>query len=264
MQLIANISLMFTELPLDLRFAAAARAGFDGVEIQFPYEMDPLLLKRCAGDVPVVLINIPADDGRGGIGRSTDAAQRGLFAEGVESAMRYAEALGVRKANVLSGPPPVGQSDTVTARVLSDNVQLAAERMDSVGVEIVVEAINPFDVPGFWLQSLDKALRFIDGQGDPRVSLQFDFYHMARTEPDLPAAILQAGPRIGHVQFADHPGRHEPGTGRIDFAAAFAALHKTGYRDVVAAEYRAAAGTQAGLGWMEQVRSWLRDTPGAG
>lgn len=253
MQLIANISLMFTELPLPLRLAAAARAGFDGVEIQFPYEVDARELKRLAGDLPVVLINVPADDGRGGVGRSTDAAQRARFAEGVEQAVRYAEILGVRKTNVLSGPPPIGQDDQVTARVLSDNVALAAERFDAVGTEVVVEAINPFDVPGFWLDGLDKALRFLEGQADPRVSLQFDLYHMARTEPDLVDAIRRAGSLIGHVQFADNPGRHEPGTGSIDFAAAFTALRDTGYDAPVAAEYRPAGLTEDGLGWMEDI-----------
>ena len=253
MQLIANISLMFTELPLELRFAAAARAGFDGVEIQFPYEADPRELKRAAGDLPVVLINVPADDGRGGNGRSTDAAQRALFAAGVDEAVRFAEILGARKANVLDGPPPIGQSDTVTARVLSDNVLLAADQLDQVGTEILVEVINPFDVPGFWLDGLEKALRFIDGQADPRVGLQFDFYHLARTEPDLVTAIRRAGRHIGHVQFADNPGRHEPGTGRLDFEAAFAALKAVGYSGPVAAEYRPAGRTEDGLGWMDEL-----------
>jgi hydroxypyruvate isomerase len=121
----------------------------------------------------------------------------------------------------------------------------------------VVEAVNPFDVPGFWLDGLGKALGFLDALGDERILLQFDFYHMARTEPDLVAAIAEAGPRIGHVQFADHPGRHEPGTGGIDFTSAFAALKRTGYDDVVSAEYRPAGRTDDGLGWMAAARGWL-------
>jgi hydroxypyruvate isomerase len=257
MHLIANISLMFTEVPLPQRFGAAARAGFDGVEIQFPYDVDAAILRDAAGELPVVLINVPASDGRGGIGRAVDAGQRDRFATGLDEARRFAETVGVRKVNVLAGAPPLGQSDAVTARILSDNVQLATEMMDAVGVEVVVEAINPFDSPGFWLDRLEKTLRFLHGQADPRVKLQFDFYHMSRTEPDLLAAIRRAGPMIGHVQFADHPGRHEPGTGAIDFPAAFAALREVGYSGPVAAEYRPRGRTEDGLAWMATLREWL-------
>ncbi len=256
MQLIANVSWLFAELPLEGRFEAADRAGFDGVEIQFPYESDPDSLRRAAGDVPIVLINVPVPDGRGGIGGAVDAASRDRFAAGLETAFRYADVLGIRKVNVLPGAPPLGQSDSVTSRVFSDNVLLAADRMEEIGVEVVVEALNPFDSPGAWLDGLDKALRFLAGQGDPRVRLQLDLYHMARTEPDLAGAIAKAADMIGHVQFADHPGRHEPGSGGIDFAAAFAALRRAGYRDTISAEYRPAGPTRDGLGWMEAVRRW--------
>jgi hydroxypyruvate isomerase len=133
--------------------------------------------------------------------------------------------------------------------------------MAEIGVKVVVEAINPFDVPGFFLDGLDPALAFLDLLGDPAVSLQFDFYHMARTEPDLVAAIARAGWRIGHVQFADHPGRHEPGSGAIDFEDALSALRKTGYAGAVSAEYRPAGRTEAGLGWMSRLRAQLGTGP---
>lgn len=256
MQLIANISLLFADRPLVERFDAAARAGFDGVEMQFPYGVAAEELRRAAGDLPVVLINAPAEDGRGGIGRATDAGQRDRFAAGLEEALRYADILRAAKVNVLSGAPPLGQADAVTARIFSDNVQLATDLLDGIGVATVVEAINPFDMPGFWLDGLDKALRFLAGQGDDRTTFQFDLYHMARTEPDLLDAIRRAGDRIGHVQFADHPGRHEPGTGAIDLAAALAALNAVGYGGALAAEYRPAGRTEDGLGWMRQARAW--------
>ena len=264
MQLIANVSLLFAELPLEGRFEAADRAGFDGVEIQFPYGADAHDLRRAAGDVPIVLINVPAHDARGGIGGAVDASARDRFAAGLETALRYADVLGVRKVNVLPGAPPLGQSDSVTSRVFSDNVLLTADRMEEIGVEVVVEALNPFDNPGAWLDGLGKALRFLAGQGDPRVRLQLDLYHTARTEPDLLAAIAEAADAIGHVQFADHPGRHEPGSGSIDFAAAFAALRRAGYRDTISAEYRPAGLTRDGLGWMDAVRGWARQDPAGG
>lgn len=261
MQLIANLSMMFTEVPLLDRFAAAGRAGFAGVEVQFPYEVPVEDVRRAAGELPIVLINVPASDGQGGNGRATDATARDFFAEGLEQAVRYAGELGVSKVNVLAGPPPVGQDDRSTARVFSDNVGLAAKRLEQIGVELVLEVINPFDIPGFWLDSLDKFIRFYAGQGDPEIRLQFDLYHMARTEPDLVEAIRQAGELIGHVQFADNPGRHEPGTGGIDFAAAFAALRAVHYDGAAAAEYRPSGRTEDGLGWMEQAPGWFARGP---
>ena len=260
MQLIANLSLLWTELPLPDRFAAAARAGFDGVEIQFPYEHDPEALRFAAGDLPIVLINVPAADGRGGVGRSTDPSLRTEFRTGLDEALRFADALDAAKVNVLPGPPPPGQSDAVTRAVLAENVRLTADRMDDLGVQVLVEAVNPFDVPGFWLDGLEKALGFLDGLDDERVGLQFDLYHMARTEPDLVAAVRQAGGRIAHVQFADTPGRNEPGTGGIDFAAALAAVQEAGYDGAVSAEYRPAGATADGLAWMPAMRRWLGDT----
>ncbi len=257
MQLVANLTLMFTEVPLLERFSAAARAGFAGVEIQFPYEAEIADLRRAAGDMPIVLINVPAADDRGGNGRATDATARAAFAQGLEQAARNAAELGVSKVNIQAGPPPIGQSDRTTARVFSDNVALAAKRLERIGAELMLEVINPFDVPGFWLDSLDKFLRFYAGQGDPRVRLQFDLYHMARIEPDLVGAIRRAGELIGHVQFADNPGRHEPGTGALDFAAAFAALRAVRYDGAAAAEYRPAGRTEDGLGWMAEAPAWF-------
>ncbi|NNM74251.1 TIM barrel protein [Enterovirga aerilata] len=257
MQLVANLTLMFTEVPFLDRFAAAARAGFAGAEVQFPYEWSTEEIRRAAGDLPIVLINLPASDGRGGNGRATDAGARDAFAQGVEQAVRYAEELGVSKVNLLAGPPPIGQDDRTTARVFSDNVALAARRFERAGAELMLEVINPFDVPGFWLDSLDKFLRFYAGQGDPRIRLQFDLYHMARTEPDLVAAIRRAGELIGHVQFADNPGRHEPGTGELDFKAAFGALRAVHYDGAAAAEYRPLGRTEDGLGWMKEAPAWF-------
>jgi hydroxypyruvate isomerase len=260
MQLIANLSFMFTERPLPERFGAAARAGFEGAEVQFPYDHDPVELRRAAGELPIVLINLPASDPRGSIGRATDASLRTEFRQGLEDGLRYAEALGVTKVNVLPGPPPAGQDAATADQVLGDNLRLAAERLAGIGVALVTEPINPWDVPGMWLDSLGKAMGFLDRLGEPRVKLQFDLYHMARTEPDLLAAIQRAGPRIGHVQFADTEGRNEPGTGAIDFEAAFAALRRTGYDGAVAAEYRPAGRTEDGLGWMARVPAWFGRT----
>ena len=222
------------------------------------YDEHARALRDAAGDLPVVLINLPAGDpAAGDVGLATDANRRPDFARGVETALRYAEILKIEKVNILAGPPPRGQTQAVTDAVFRDNARLAAERLDTLGLPLMVEAVNSFDVPGFVLDSLDKALAMIEAIDRPSGRLQFDLYHMARTEPDLVSAIWRAGPRIGHVQFADTPGRHEPGSGRIDFAAAFAALCEAGYDAAVSAEYRPAGRTEAGLGWMADARRWL-------
>jgi hydroxypyruvate isomerase len=252
MELIANISLLFTEAPLPERFALARRAGFDAVEIQFPYAFEAEALKRAAGSVPIRLINVPVADETGAMGLATDAARQDAFAAALEQARLYATMLGAGRVNVLAGPPPQGQPAAATDAVLADNLRLAADRLGEAGILALVEAVNPVDVPGFWLDGLDKALAAIARVGHPNLRLQFDLYHMARTEPDLGAAIARAGPAIGHVQFADNPGRHEPGTGHIDFRAAFAALQAAGYDGPVSAEYRPSGRTEDGLGWMEE------------
>lgn len=251
MLLSANLSLMFTELPLPERFAAARAAGFDCVEIQFPYGHDAHVLKAAAGDMPIDLINVPAGaPERGDFGLAVDTGRKAEFAAAVDQALAYAAVLGARKINVLCGAPPAGQSEATTLAVAIANLHYAAGRMQQVGVLALAEMINPFDMPGFWLCSLAKALDVIGQAAHPNLKLQFDLYHMARTEPDLVRAVHIAGAQIGHMQFADSPGRHEPGTGSIDFVAARQALAQVGYTGVEAAEYRPAVGTVDGLGWM--------------
>jgi hydroxypyruvate isomerase len=258
MLLSANISFMFTEAPLPQRFALARAAGFDCVEIQFPYDHDARALNAAADDLAIDLINVPAGaPERGYLGLATDIGQRSAFEAAVDTALRYSEILGARKLNILCGAPPEGQSETATRSHVLRNLRRAADRMAGAGVRGLVEMINPFDMPGFWLGSLAKTLDVLREAAHQNLALQFDLYHMARTEPDLIAAIAQAAPVIGHVQFADAPGRHEPGTGTIDFAAARAALASAEYDGVLAAEYRPAGETLAGLGWMKAWRAPL-------
>jgi hydroxypyruvate isomerase len=252
MILSANLSFMFTEVPLLERFALARAAGFDCVEIQFPYEHSPQALKAAADGLPIDLINVPAGaPERGYLGLATDIAQKAGFEAAVETALDYAGVLGVKKLNVLCGAPPAGQGDKATRAHVAANLRHAAGRMAEAGILCLAEMINPFDSPGFWLSSLARGIEALRDTEHPNLKLQFDLYHMARTEPDLVAAIAQAAPHIGHVQFADAPGRHEPGAGEIDFATALRALGKAGYHGIVAAEYRPLGETLAGLAWMQ-------------
>jgi hydroxypyruvate isomerase len=257
MRIAANISLLFADLPLPARFAAAAEAGFDGVEIQFPYDHDPASLAEAAraAGMPVVLINIPAGDIAGGdVGLGALPGRRAEFRAAVQRCIPYATALGVARVNILSGRAGPEADRAACHGTLVENLRHAADAFAPFGIRVLVEPVNTFDVPGFFLGSLDAALRVLRDADHPNAGLQFDLYHMARTEPDLPAAIARAGARIAHVQFADAPGRHEPFTGGIDFAAAFVALRRAGYDDWIAAEYRPRGATVDGLGWLGRFR----------
>ncbi|MDF1776664.1 MAG: TIM barrel protein [Rhizobiaceae bacterium] len=258
MRLIANISMLFMELPLAERLAAAQQAGFEAVEIQFPEAGDIAALQAAAGNtgLPITLINVPRGPGDA-VGLAALPGQEQAFRAAVATCAAHAEALGVRKVNVLAGRPAPGADLALCRQVLKDNLLHTADVMEKIGVQVMVEPVNPMDVPGFFLTGLRPALELLTELSHPNLALQFDFYHMARTEPDLCAAIAQAGQHIGHVQFADTEGRHEPGTGNIAFAAAFAALHRTGYDDDVSAEYNPAGPTMDGLGWITDFKRMI-------
>ena len=257
MYLCANLSMMFTEHPMADRFFAARDAGFDGVEIQFPDEEDiaALARARARAGIRVALINVPRG-GRDAAGLAALPGREADFAAAVETCRRNAEALGADKVNILAGFTRDAPFDAC-AETLTRNLRVAADAFATDGRRVMVEPVNPQDVPGFFLHGLDAGLAALDRAGHPNLWLQFDLYHMAITEPDLLTAIARAGSRIGHVQFADAPGRHEPGTGRIDFVAALKALKATGYDDAVSAEYRPKGRTEAGLGWLKGFRKAL-------
>lgn len=262
MKIAANLSLLFTELPLRERILAARVAGFAGVEIQFPYELPALLLKDLleAADLPLVLINLPAGDlMSGGPGLAAVPARQAEFDAALQQALSYAAMVRPAKVNVLAGRMAEGVSREQAMACLIGNLQQTAEAFARLGIEVLVEAINPLDMPGFLIntpQQLDELLRAVD---QPNLAAQYDLYHMARQGLDLGAGIELLGKRIGHVQFADCPGRGEPGSGSVDFAAALEALRSVHYEGWLGAEYRpGSAGTQAGLGWLAQWRAQLQ------
>ena len=259
MRLISNISMMFTEVPVIDRLAAARAAGFDGVEIQFPDvdDISALAAESRRTAMPIALINVPRGPGDA-VGLASLPGQEQAYRAAVADCARNVEVLGVRKVNVLAGRPPADADPADCARVLRQNLIHAADVMQEIGVRVMVEPVNRGDVPGFFISGLAVGLGVLSDIGHPNLFLQFDLYHMAITEPDLCAAITQAGPRIGHVQFADAPGRHEPGTGDIDFAAALDALRATGYDGEVSAEYNPKTETPAGLDWMPRFRKLLQ------
>lgn len=257
MRLIANISLLFSELPMCERFKAAAAAGFDGVEIQFPYAENLSDIKGACVEsgMNVELINLPAGNwGAGDVGLAALSERQEEFLEGMKLCAYWAKELGVKKVNVLSGKPSNVETGLDT---LVENLTLAAEHFAAIDVQVQLEVINPIDVPGFFVSDLQTGLDVVRKVNHSKLRLQFDFYHMVRMGHSLVDAIKTAGSLIGHVQFADVPGRHEPGTGDVDFGPAIDALRAVGYDGVVAAEYNPRGNTVDGFGWIADFRKMI-------
>lgn len=256
----ANLSMLFTEVPLADRFERAARAGFQTVELQFPYELPAAVLreKLVSNRLAMCLHNLPAGDwARGDRGIAAHPGRVDEFRTGVAKAIDYATTLGVPMLNALAGIPPVGTDDARVRRTLVDNLRFAAAALKEADLKLLVEPINTYDVPGFWLDTPAKALSVLDEVGADNAYLQYDVYHAQRAQGELAATIEKHLQRIGHIQIADNPGRHEPGSGEINFPFLFGHLKRIGYTGVVGAEYKPAGVTEAGLGWLEQARRQL-------
>ncbi len=250
----ANLTMLFTELPFLDRFAAAAKAGFTAVEFLLPYAYTIADLKDriSANGLTLVLHNLPAGDwdaGERGIACLPDRASE--FRDGVARAIEYASALGVTQVNCLAGKAPPGVSDDVLRTTLVSNLRFAASALQKVGIKLLIEPINTFDIPGFYLDRTAKALAVIDEVGSDNLFLQYDIYHAQRMEGELIATMQKHLARIAHIQLADNPGRNEPGTGEIHYGNVFAAIDRMGYSGWIGCEYKPATTTEAGLGWLK-------------
>ena len=250
----ANLTLLFTELPFLERFGAAAQAGFEAVEFLFPYgyDKDALAGQLRRHRLVQVLHNLPPGDwdaGERGIACHPDRV--GEFRQGVARAIEYATALECRQLNCLAGIAPPGASAQQVRATLVDNLRFAAAELGRAGIRLLVEPINVFDMPGFYLNRTAQAIDLLDEVGSDNLFLQYDIYHAQRMEGQLGNTIARYLPRIAHMQLADNPGRHEPGTGEINYAWLLRHIDRLGYEGWIGCEYRPAAGTQAGLGWMQ-------------
>ncbi len=258
MRLIANISMMFTELPEVERLSAAKKAGFDAVEIQFPHAQNITMLSQQSQNtgMPITLINVPRGPGDA-VGLAALPGQEDAFRAAVARCACDAQALGVRKINILSGRPDEDMDPEECQRVLCRNLAHVADVMQAIGVKVMLEPVNRQDVPGFFISGLRAGLDAVNEVSHPNLAIQFDLYHMAITERDLCTAIRTCGKYIGHVQFADTPGRHQPGTGVIEFAAAIDALREVGYDDDVSAEYTPVGNTLQSLEWLADFKRMI-------
>ncbi len=251
----ANLTMLFTEVPLLDRFAAARRAGFTAVELVSPYEhpaADVAAAARDAG-VEVVLFNLPAGDwARGDRGMACDPARAGEFRAGVARALDYARILGCPRLHAMAGIRPPDAPEAAVRAAYLESLRFAGSALAAHGLTLLVEGINGRDMPGYYLQTSAQAFALMDEAGVPNLMYQYDCYHMHLVEGDLARTLERRLPRIGHVQIADAPGRHEPGTGEIDYRALLPHLDRIGYRGFVGCEYRPLAGTEAGLAWMRE------------
>lgn len=247
-RLAANLTMLFTEYPFLERFERAATAGFGGVEFLFPYEEDPAVLGDTLerNGLELVLFNLPSGDwAAGDRGIAADPSRKAEFERGVERALEYAAALRPPRINCLAGKTadPDGARENLIA-----NVRFAADTLRATGTMLLVEPVNTHDVPGFALATTQAALDLLSAVERDNVGLQFDVYHSLRMGEDPFALIRDLGDTIDHIQIADVPGRHQPGTGEIDFQQLFTTIDDSGYDGWVSLEYNPEGPTEEGFG----------------
>ena len=255
-QFAANLSMLFTELPFMERFAAARTAGFEAVEYLFPYAFDKTELARAlkTNGLKQVLHNLPAGNwDAGDRGMACDPARVDEFRSGVTLGIEYATALGCPQLNCLAGKLPAGVSADQARATLVANLAFAADKLKAAGLRLLMEPINYYDIPGFFLNRTDQAAAIQDDVGSDNLFIQYDIYHAQRMEGELGNTLKNNLARIGHIQLADNPGRNEPGTGEINYAWLFKHLDAIGYTGWIGCEYKPKTNTVDGLGWIKEL-----------
>lgn len=249
----ANLTMLFTELPFPDRFAAARKAGFRFVEYLFPYDYPADELRGLLADngLTQVLFNLPCGDWAAGErGLAGLPGREAEFRDGVGLALDYAASLGVTRLNCLAGKLPPGVAPEAAREVLAGNVAFAADALAAKGLTLVVEAINHFDIPGFLLTRTAQVMDLLTAVHRQNAAMQYDVYHAQREEGELAATLAANMARIGHIQIADNPGRHQPGTGEIRYSFLFSELDRLGYEGFVGLEYVPTPDTGASLDWI--------------
>jgi hydroxypyruvate isomerase len=256
----ANLSMLFTEVPLIERFALARQHGFDAVEIQFPYELgiEQIQARLNQHRLKLILINIPAGDlMQGGDGLAGIPGREQMFRQAVYDAVEYAKALNVPNVNVLAGRQPIGVDLLPCLHVLATNLRFAMDVMAASNINVVFEAVNSIDMPRFLIQNIVQMQEMLEAVNTPNIQyplkMQFDCYHMAMMGEDLFSGLTENIDQIGHIQFADCPYRQEPGTGQLDYKNVFSLIDVLDYQGYCGAEYRPSTDTGLTLDWM----SWV-------
>ena len=253
----ANLSLLYNEHDFLDRFAAAARDGFQAVEFLFPYAFPADTLARCLSDhgLQQVLFNAPPGD--------WDAGERGLaclpgreaeFRDGVLRALDYAAVLACPRVHLMAGLAPATADRAALRRTYTANLAWAAAQAAPRGVKVLIEPINTRDMPGYFLNRQDEAHALVAKVGAPNLQVQMDLYHLQIMEGDVAMKLRQYLPtgRVGHLQIAGVPERHEPDQGELNPDYLFSVIDELGFDGWIGCEYRPRGATSAGLGWMRQ------------
>lgn len=250
----ANLSWMFKEHDFLDRFAAAADAGFEWVEYLFPYDHDPedVAERLSRHELKLALFNAPPGDlSNNERGFACIPSRRADFRSSLAIALVYARATKAPRLHVMAGVVE-GSRDTAIA-AYKDSLTYACDIAAPLGLDILIEPLNPKDAPGYLLGDFDLAADFIAELGRPNLKLQFDIYHCQMIHGEVLRHLEALLPITGHVQISSIPGRHEPTTGEVDDAKMLRALEKLGYTGIVGCEYNPRAGTLEGLSWMKQL-----------
>jgi len=261
MKLAANISLLFTELEPLARIRAAREAGFQGIELLFPYDLDPraLRLAAAAEAMPIVQINAPPGS-QAGVppGFAAVPGREDELRASIDIAFKFLQECGSSQLHVLAGAPPTDVDASLVRATYVRNLQWIADEAAAREVRIMIEPLNTRDMPGYALSTLAQAAEVLAAVARPNVGLQFDLYHNQIMGGDLTLRLRKYAHLVRHVQIASVPARNEPDRGEVQLMHFLRELQAVGYTGWVSAEYRPAASTAEGLGWMAPVREWLR------
>jgi hydroxypyruvate isomerase len=252
-RLAANLTMMFQELPFLERIDAAGAAGFKAIECVLPYvaPAEAIAERLARNGMEMALFNMPPGDWEGGDrGFGANPARVAEFRDSIDTTIHYATVTGCRTVHLMAGKIPPDADRIAWAATLVGNIRLAADALAPLGITIVLEPINTrIDIPSYYYDRTDAVIDVMDAAGRDGVKLLYDVYHMQIMEGDLARTIERLLPRIGHVQIADNPGRHEPGTGEINYPWLLSRLDALGYGGWVGCEYKPAGETIDGLGW---------------
>jgi len=254
----ANIQFLFNEYDVLSRFEEASRFGFKAVELQNPYIADPYYIKNILHDLglKMVLINIPVTDKETGkMNLAILPHKKDSFKHNIDQTLEYAEKLDVNVVNCTPGPSSDNFEFSEMYDTLVSNLSFASPLFENIGVKLLIEPINTFDQPGFFINKSNKALELINNVNHRNLGLQYDLYHMQIMEGDLTRTIEKNIDKIGHFQIADNPGRNEPGTGEINFDHMFSIIDKLDYKGFIGAEYHPKTNTLEGLSWIKNYAS---------
>ena len=254
----ANLSMLFTEVHFMERFKNASSSGFKAIEFQSPYPFSAHGIKQELDrhQLEVVLHNLPAGD--------WDAGERGIaclpdrieeFRAGVAKAIEYAQILGTPQVNCLAGIAPAGVDSAKLHATFISNLEYASIELKKENIRLLIEPINTFDIPGFYLSKTQQALEILKEVNSDNLFIQYDIYHAQRMEGELAKTLEKNLSEIGHLQIADNPGRNEPGTGEINYCNLFKVIDAIGYKGWIGCEYKPLKKTESGLAWIQDLQS---------